>query len=191
MLNALMASTFWSAAHLLSSLPVLAQRASPDPTHSADVDLRQLCAVRRILIDGCGTEHIVLQAGFHAITLRSQGVSVLEAPVNLTFLVHGLPSLATAPRLLRLARSLLDPSLSPKLTDAGPAPWYRKLNEALLALDGYQAGASQREIAAVLYGRSSADAAWRNGDFSFKQRVHRAVAKGRGLAAGGHVVLLR
>jgi hypothetical protein len=191
MVNAVTASTFWSAAHLLSTLPVLARRASPDPEHPPDVDLRHLSTVRRILIDGCGTEHIVLQAGFHAITLRSQGVSVLQAPVNLTFLIHGLPGVATAPRLLRLARSLLDPTLDPRLQDGGPAPWYRKLNEALVALDGYQAGASQREIAAVLYGRSSAEAAWRNGDFSFKQRVHRAVAKGRALSAGGYVALLR
>jgi hypothetical protein len=125
------------------------------------------------------------------ITLRSQGVSVVDAPTNLTFLIQSMAAVATAPRLLRLARSLLDPTLNIKLEHISPAPWYRKLNEALVALDGYQAGASQREIAAVLYGRSSAEAAWHNGDFSFKQRVHRAVAKGRALAAGGHVVLLR
>lgn len=133
----------------------------------------------------------MLQAGFQTITLRNHGVSVTDAPVNLTFLIHGLPGIAAAPRLLRLARSLLDPTLDPKSENGGPAPWHRKLNEALVALDGYQAGASQREIAAVLFGRSSAEAAWRNGDFSFKQRVHRAVAKGRALSAGGYVALLR
>ena len=120
--NALMASTFWSAAHLLSSLPVLAQSASPDPKHPPDVDLRQLCTVRRILIDGCGTEHIVLQAGWHTITLRSQGVSMIDAPVNLTFLIHGLAGLANAQQLLCLARSLLDPTLHAKLFPQGPAP---------------------------------------------------------------------
>jgi hypothetical protein len=93
--------------------------------------------------------------------------------------------------LLRLARSLLDPTLNAKLEHEGPAPWYRKLREILVALDGYQAGASQREIAAMLYGRPSAEAAWRNGDFSLKQRVHRTVAKGRALSAGGYVALLR
>ena len=133
----------------------------------------------------------MLQAGFHTITLRSQGVSLIDAPVNLTFLIHGLAGVATAPRLLRLARSLLDPTLNAKLDQNGPAPWYRKLNEALVALDGYQAGASQREIAAILYGQNSAEAAWRSGDFSFKQRVHRAVDKGRALSAGGYVALLR
>jgi hypothetical protein len=172
-------------------LPVLARRASVDSEHRPDVDLGQLSTVRRILIDACGTEHIVLQAGFHTITLRSQGVSLIDAPANLTFLIHGLPAVAAAPRLLRLARSLLDPPLNAKLDHSGPAPWYRKLNEALVAFDGYQAGASQREIAAVLQGRDSAEAAWRTGDFSFKQRVHRAVAKGRALSAGGYVALLQ
>lgn len=168
-----------------------ARRAFVDPEHRPDVDLRQLSTVRRILIDASGTEHIVLQSAWHTITLRNHGVSVVDAPANLTFLIDGLAGVATAPRLLRLARSLLDPTLNTKLRHECPAPWYRKLNEALMALDGYEAGASQREIATVLYGRSITEAAWRNGDFSFKQRVHRAVAKGRALSAGGYVALLR
>jgi hypothetical protein len=61
----------------------------------------------------------------------------------------------------------------------------------LLALDGYQAGASKREIATVLFGHDVADQAWRKGDFSLKQQVHRAVAKGRALSDGGYLALLR
>ena len=125
------------------------------------------------------------------MTLRCQGMSVVDAPVSLTFLVAGLEGLVHAPRLLRLARSLLDPEQHAKLQASGPAPWQRKLREALLALDGYRAGASQREIATVLFGRRLADEAWSKGDLSLKQRVHRAVDKGRALAAGNHVELLR
>jgi len=170
---------------------VLARRAPVDAGQRPDVDLSQLGTGRAILIDASGTEHIVLQAGFHTITLRSQGASVIDAPVNLTFLIHGLAGLTNASRLLRLARSLLDPSLHAKLEPTGPAPWHRKLREALVALDGYQAGASQRDIAAVLVGRDSAEEAWRKGDFSLKQRVHRAISKGRAISAGGYVALLR
>jgi hypothetical protein len=172
-------------------MPVLAHRAPPDPQQRCDVDFSQLTTARRILIDPSGTEHIVLQSQRHTITLRSQGMSVIDAPVNLSFLIHGLSSIATAPRLLRLARSLLDPNSDAKLQQPGPAPWYPKLREALLALDGDLAGATQREIAAVLYGQHIADEAWRCGNFSLKQRVRRAIAKGRALSAGGYVDLLK
>ena len=111
-------------------MPVLARRAPIDVGQRPDVDLGQRGAVRAILIDASGTEHIVLQAGFHTVTLRSQGASVIDAPVNLTFLIHGLAGLTNASRLLRLARSLLDPSLHAKLEPTGPAPWHRKLREA-------------------------------------------------------------
>jgi hypothetical protein len=181
------APIFWSTDCLRSSLPVLARRALADPAQHADLDLSQLSNVRRILIDGSGAEHIVLQSGYQAITLVSQGASVIEAPVNLTFLIHGLAGVATASRLLRLARSLLE-NAEPAKSD--PAPWYRKLREVLVALDGYQASAPQREIAAILYGRDIAEAAWRGGNFSLKQRVHRAIAKGKALSAGGYVSLL-
>jgi hypothetical protein len=170
---------------------VLARRAEVDAEQLPDVDLGRLATVRRILIDVLGTEHIVLQAGFHTITLRSQGASVIDAPVNLTFLVRGLSAVANAPRLLRLARSMLHPAQHAKLDAEGPAPWHRKLRQALVALDGDQAGASLRQIAVALFGRRRADEAWRTGDTSLKQQVHRAVAKGRALSDGGHVDLLR
>lgn len=182
---------FWHADHLPSSLPVLARRAPTDADELADVDVTQLTTVRRILIDASGTEHIVLQSGYHTITLRNQGVSTIEAPLNLTFLIDRLAGIAAAPRLLRLARSLLDPNSSAKLNQNGPSPWYPKLREVLLALDADQAGATHREIAAVLYGHNIVDEAWRSGNLSYKQRVHRAVAKGRALSAGGYVALLR
>jgi hypothetical protein len=172
-------------------LPVLAQRVPIDTERRPDVDLRRLGTVRGILIDASGTEHVVLQAGFHSITLRNQGVSMIDSPVNLTFLIDGLAGLANARQLLRLARSLLDPTQHAKLAPTAPAPWHRKLREARLALDGYQAGASKREIAAVLVGRDVAQQAWRKGDFSLKQQVHRAVAKGRALSDGGYLGLLR
>jgi hypothetical protein len=73
---------------------VLARRAPVDAERRPDVDLRQLGTVRGIPVDALGTEHIVLQAGFHTITLRSQGASMMDAPVNLTFLIDGLPGLA-------------------------------------------------------------------------------------------------
>lgn len=170
---------------------MLARRASVDGERLPDIDLSQLRTVRAVLIDASGTEHIVLRAGYHTVTLRSQGISVVDAPVNLTFLVHGLAGLSDSVRLLRLARSLLDPNLHAKSSPKSPAPWCRKLREALLALDAYQAGASQREIAAILFGRKTADQAWRKGDLSLKQRVHRAVAKGRALSDGGYLALLR
>jgi hypothetical protein len=170
---------------------VLARRAPVDGERRPDLDLAHLATVRAVLIDASGTEHIVLRAGYRSVTLRSQGMSVVDAPVNLTFLIDGLVGLPGSARLLRLTRSLLDRTLHAKMECTGPAPWHRKLREALLALDAYQAGASQREIAVILFGRKMADQAWRKGDLSLKQRVHRAVAKGRVLSDGDYIALLR
>ena len=188
--SANIASVFWSADRLLPSVPVLARRAPLDAGRRPDLDIGRLGTLRGILIDTFGTEHVVLRAGYHMITLRSQGMSVVDAPVNLTFLTHGLSGIVNASRLLRLARYLLDPALHAKL-EPTPAPWHRKLHEALVALDGYQAGVSQREIAIALFGRRLTDEAWRKGDLSFKQRVHRAIDKGRALSDGAYLDLLR
>ncbi len=182
---------FWSAEHLRASLPVLVRGAPADGKLRLNVDLSKLATLRGILIDPFGTEHIVLRAGYHTLTLRAHGMTVLEGPVNLTFLVEGIEGVADAARLLRLARTLLDPTQISKLNANRRAPWYRKLREALLALDLYQTGVSQREVAAVMFGKSRADEAWQKGDTSLKQQVHRAVSKGRALADGQYLTLLR
>lgn len=143
-----------------------------------------------MLVDALGTEHVVLQSGYEAVTLLSEGASVLEGPVAPTFLIRDLERIAATYKLLRLARSLLDPRIEGPIAAKGPAPWYSRLREALVALDGYHAGATQREIAAALYGRYIVEQAWRQGDFSWKQRVHRAIAKGKALSGGRYVTLL-
>jgi hypothetical protein len=97
--------------------PSLAIGAAPYSRHRKGLDPWRL-------IDASGAEHIVLRAGYHTVTLRSQGMSVVDAPVNLSFLVDGLAGLPGSARLLRLTRSLLAPTLHAKLEGTGPAPWH-------------------------------------------------------------------
>ena len=94
--------------------------------------------------------------------------------------------LATIARFDRLVRG--------RKLRAAPAPWRLTRQQrlhlayALRALDGYLAGASQREISAVLFGRTISGAAWAGSDL--QSRVRRAVATGRQLMAGGYRELL-
>ena len=123
--------------------------------------------------------------------LQVSGASVLAGPVGATFLIEGRDGVLQAPRLMRLANLLLSAN-KPK-TDLEPprSQEYHRLRNALIALDGYHANASQRDIAGVLFGIKLADAAWRNGDLSFKQRARRAIQLGRRLSAGDYRRLLR
>lgn len=76
-----------------------------------------------------------------------------------------------------------------------PTPWRLTdqqrfhLSLALRALDGHLAGASQREIAQVLFGRVIAGRAWVGSDLH--SRTKRALKMGQDLMRGGYRALLR
>ena len=66
--------------------------------------------------------------------------------------------------------------------------WHR---DALVALDGWLAGASQRQIAALIYGEERVDREWRAPDQTIKNRVARAIRRGRNLMEGDYRKLLK
>jgi hypothetical protein len=61
---------------------------------------------------------------------------------------------------------------------------------ALQALDAWQAGARQREIAEVLFGAEVADARW-TADGELRAQVRHLLARGKGLMDGGYLGLAR
>jgi hypothetical protein len=65
------------------------------------------------------------------------------------------------------------------------------MREALVALDGLCAGASYREMAAVLYGAEEARAAWSSLSRAMKDRMCRALRKGERLRDGSYRKLLQ
>jgi hypothetical protein len=154
------------------------------------IDFTQLPSLSRILIGPEGDAHVVLHAGRSCLTVYVGGTTVLEGPVDVTFLIEGRVGVGRAPRLMRLAKHLLSPTIQVWDAEARRDQDYHRLRNALVALDGYQAKVSQRDIAAVLFGKDLAEAAWRDGDMSLKQRTRRAIILGRQLSAGDYRRLL-
>lgn len=98
-----------------------------------------------------------------------------------------------AVRLAAAAR--LHRALSRARSRGPPPPWRLTAQQrhqfavTLRALDGRHAGASQREIARVLFGRTIDGRAWLGSDLH--SRVKRLLRTARGLVAGGYLGLLR
>jgi len=173
------------------SISATAKLVETDRCSGVGIDFTRLPSLSRILIDADDTAHVLLQSGRRCLTVLVSGTSVLEGPVGTTFLVEGLDGVLQAPRLMRMANVLLRANTSSADREPRQSQEYQRLRNALIALDGYHANASQREIAGVLFGKDLAEAAWRKGDLSFKQRARRAIQLGRRLSAGDYRRLLR
>jgi len=151
-----------------------------------DVHLTELLCVRHIVISADGEETALINTSDRALTLRLRGTTALRGPVCLTFQIAGLRALPGA------GRSILS---LPDLLASRPRTLNRSrrqllLREALIALDGRAAGATYREVAAVVVGAESARAAWKNSDQSLKDRMRRALKAGMAIRNGRYRTLI-
>jgi hypothetical protein len=129
---------------------------------------------------------VLVRTTDHAVTLRLHGAHAAEGPVQLTFLVPGLSGaqdlgtllaalpglLVTAPRRLKRSRRQI------------------LMRDALIVLDGREAGASYRDIATVIYGARLTTDAWTSTSRSLSDRLLRAYRLGRALRDGGYRTLI-
>lgn len=141
--------------------------------------------------DPDGREHAVLSDGWHRIRIEvDEGSIAAGRPVLLHYRLLGIAS--AEPRVLPLRR-LLDlcrtgrfaASLFPP--DARVPRWLTVLR----VHDALSAGASQREIATVLFGDERTRRGWREPSDSLRSQVRRLVRDARRLASGGYRQLLR
>ncbi|MGE3871343.1 MAG: DUF2285 domain-containing protein [Parvibaculaceae bacterium] len=72
-----------------------------------------------------------------------------------------------------------------------PAASGGRLGQILRALDGWQAGLSQRQIGIELFGAARVREEWGEGSDHLKSQVRRLVRRGRWLMEGGYRTLLR
>ena len=149
--------------------------------------LSALASVEHILRDARGLQHVVLRGNGAAMQLLIRGADVAAEPVVLRFSVPGLGAIGDACRDLSRLRRILSPA-PPPLPLPGWTPTRLKLRDALIALDGRAAGASHRDIAAVLHGSAFVSANW---ELGLKERVRRHLTRGLTLAGGGYRALLR
>lgn len=179
------ARIIWRAAIDPGALEVAA---SPiDESHPDAVDPARLRPWLTIVGDAAG-EHAVLSDGWHHIRIDVAEGSLADGrPVLLRYRVAGIASLE--PKLLPLRR-LYDLCRHRRFA-VSLYPRDRRVERWLLALrvhDAIMAGASQREIAMVLFGADAADA--RQSD-SLRSRVRRLSHEAKALAVGGYRLLLR
>lgn len=159
--------------------------ASSDPDA---IDATQVSRWLSAAVDEAGVEHVVLSDGWQHIRLDIERGSLLAGiPVILHYRLVGLvniePQLLPLRRLLALVRHRR--FLRSLATKDARIP--RHL-QALRVYDALGAGASQREIAEVLFG-SVAESVDRAD--SLRSRVRRLAREAKGMASGGWRTLMR
>ena len=127
-------------------------------------------------------ECLLIRTSRRSLTLRLTGHRATRAPVCLTFHVparskvrEAAASLASFPDLLRRKPRWVKRTRSQVL-----------IRDALVAVDGREAGASHREVAEVSVGRKRVREEWSARGGWLKERMRRALAVGEALCDGGH-----
>lgn len=174
----------WSTSPAAAVLEAIAYR--PGKGASSNLCLRKLTSAGHLLL-GPGTEQrVTLRDTDAALALRLYGSRATLAPINTTFLLHGLPDPSFVSATLRnLTRLLLHPnheahrSRDPLLMQA-----------AIVALDAQCFDATYRDMATILYGAEDARVAWSGLSRAMKDRMRRALSKGKYLRDGGYRKLL-
>lgn len=154
--------------------------------NSECLSVRELAAVRHIVLGPTNEQYILLRDANTALTLRLHGSRALRAPVNTSILLQGLPSVAAISSALHILDGL---ALRPNYQSTGSRDLLL-LRDALVALDGRCLGASYRELATTIYGEQAAKSAWSSGSRWMKDRMCRALKKGQQLRDGGYRKLL-
>lgn len=170
-------------------IPVVAVSAPPSPAARPFHPWRAAIQTA-IFRDAGGRQHVRLRQGNEKIQLAVSGASLLDSPYLLTELA--IPEDLARPRLTAIAafnrlprRSIIaDPSSCEHLAS-------QRLQVVLEALDGYLAGASQRQIAISLFGSRRVEREWREAGGHIRDRVRRAIGRGRHIMTAGYLELLR
>ena len=71
-----------------------------------------LPALKHIVIDPDGRQHLLLRANGAVLQLMIEGADIATAPVTITFLVRGLNAIARSAEQLNLLRRILSPARS-------------------------------------------------------------------------------
>lgn len=159
-------------------------------TLAGAIDFARLGGDLFVQPDGQGGERILLR--HEGVHLRADVISgtVLDGPVVPRILLTGIADLSapmlTLRRLGGLSRhrclAVLD---QPRERRAGR--WVQMLR----VLDAITAGASQRDIAIVLFGRDTVAAEWRGVSDHLRLKVQRLAREARRLAGGGYRSILK
>ena len=169
---------------------VMACTAEPVPFDHPDAfEIGGLSLATTTVVGSSGTEHLAISDGLRRIRLDVVDGTLLEGPVRFHYRLAGFadaePQLLTLQRLLALHRlGRFARGLHPRETKA------ERWTLMLRAHDLDAAGASQREIAAALFG-PEASREWRTRSDYLRLRIQRLLREANGLIYGGYLELLR
>jgi len=177
----------WRAEHDAAVVSVGATATTP--TDPDALDLLRLPCSTVLQEHGPDGEQVLIGDGRGQIRLDIRHGTALQGPVRLRYELAGLSGLE--PKLLTLQRlaALMRLKRFPRRIGSPSAPPPRSVM-ALRALDARRAGASQREIAAALFGDRRVAADWNGRSGYLRTRVQRLIALGATLTSGGHQRLL-
>lgn len=164
-----------------------------DSGHADRFDHARFANWLAVVTDPDGREHAVLSDGYRRIRIEvEEGSLAAGSPVLLRYRLEGIAGRDTeaglAP-LRRLAGLLRTGRFLPALF-----PPERRVARSIAALrvgDALRDGASQRDIAAGLFGEERVPPDWRTVSDSLRSRVRRLAREARRMAAGGYKGLLR
>lgn len=154
------------------------------------LDIGALGSAVVVLRDSVGCERLLIREGLRMVRLDVVQGTLTEDPVRLRYKLDGLAELGhrllTLRRLVALRRlGRLPAALYPP--EARGARWILLLR----ALDGLRDGATQRELAAGLFGTCGAGDEWRQRSDYLRLRVQRLARSATELRDGGYRALLR
>lgn len=177
------ARPIWTAERMRS---VIVARASPNAGGGDNFSLEPLMQFASVA-RSASFEHLLLSDGFSMHRLDISGASLWSGPVALRYELRGLiaarVSIAALIAFLRLAQ---------KGSFQQPRPSSNIPRQILFlrAGDALAAGASQREIAAILLSEDAAQDCWRIHHSSLRSKVQRLCKTAGAMAAGGFWQLL-
>ena len=184
-LPACQAHPIWCAGYDPAALSAIAE---PDSGPDAFA-LARVASLASLAVDASG-EHLLLSDGCHALRIDIAAGTIRQGPVRLNWQIAGLetalPPVATLRRLAILYRS----GRFPHSSHPTPARAWRWLL-LLRVRDALADGASQREIAAALFGNAVAGPRWRVDASAYRLRVQRLVQSTRRMAGQGPRAWLR
>lgn len=180
------ARLIWDARVDPDALPVSA--VSVDPATADRFDHQRFARWLYVVTDPEGQEHAVISDGYRRIRIDvEEGSLAAGHPVLLRYALTGAVGSDADAQVLPLRRlaglyrtGQFLPALFPRERKV------ERLIEALRVADALSAGASQREIAACLFGTERISRDWRAVSDSLRSRVRRLVSRARHMAAGGY-----
>ncbi|CCV05899.1 conserved hypothetical protein [Mesorhizobium metallidurans STM 2683] len=165
-------------------LPVIAEQLSASSA-TLPFELSALPCRATVLLAPDKGQHVLLRNAEHTLQLAVSGADILRPVCLRTEAIW--PAMLSKPRL-RALECLNALSLGQHLPARLFPPERRgpRLTFVLRALDGSLAGASHRELAEALVGQRRVHADWRDPRDHLRDRIRRAVSRGRALMNGGY-----